>query len=384
MLATSSRLKTVCGDGADEEMFVTQSGAGWRDDGAGPQPHWDAQGREQNAFPGAASPQMRQPYPQPPAQSQRPSPAPRASLMGLSWAHLRRKRALLVLPATPVLVGVTLYLITAVAIGTANAGEVSRGLTTTEANIVYYAIPAVVLAVGAFCHVALAAAAHQLLSGHTPTVRSALAVAWRRRRAAFLWALALFAVKSRFRRYIPGRLFAFPLALAWEGASYFAAPSIALYDAGPIAALRHSVEVMRRRWPDAVRLSTHNVLHVGAIAAASGVLLIGSRMMTRIFPILGLLVFYLTLLAFFVALAVYTGVVAYARVVLYRYAVGLPTPGFYTHEIESFVVRSNNPLYASTPASPAPQQRPYYPAPAAPPPPQSPFPPGSARSHHGP
>lgn len=74
------------------------------------------------------------------------------------------------------------------------------------------------------------------------------------------------------------RLLALMLNLAWSGATFFVVPALALEDIGPLAALKGSSSVVRRRWPESLTGSI-------AIGGAAGFALIPGMLgcMTGVF-----------------------------------------------------------------------------------------------------
>ncbi len=200
--------------------------------------------------------------------------------------------------------------------------------------------------VSTFFAVALAAGAHERLSGGDPTISSAVAVAWRHKRAVLGWAalsatvgLVLQSIEARFKG--AGAVVGFLGGVAWALASFFAIPIIAAQDVGPITALKTSADTFKRRWSNAVRVQLRLGLYgLGLVVATVAGLALGIVLIDAFAP-LGVLVVLAVVAAALVAGLLLGAVSAYCRVVLYRYAVGLVTPGFSAGVLEAAVVRKD-------------------------------------------
>jgi hypothetical protein len=188
--------------------------------------------------------------------------------------------------------------------------------------------------ISTFFAVALAAGAHDRMSGGSPTMRSALALAWSRRRGVIGWAilnvtvgLVLRLIEDRVRG-IAGVLLRVLGGVAWALASYFAIPIIAANDVGPIEALKLSSTVFKTRWRKAVRVQFRLGLYAFAVIAAAvvGVLVVVAAAQASV--VLAVLLAVVIGAGVIMAMVVMSAVTAYARVALYRFAAGLPTPGF--------------------------------------------------------
>jgi hypothetical protein len=188
--------------------------------------------------------------------------------------------------------------------------------------------------ISTFFAVALAAGAHDRMSGGSPTMRSSLALAWSRRRGVIGWAilnvtvgLVLRLVEDRVRG-IAGVLLRVLGGVAWALASYFAIPIIAANDVGPIEALQLSSTVFKGRWRNAVRVQFRLGLYAFGVFAAAvvGVLVVMAAAQASV--VLAVLLAVVIGAVVIMAMVVMSAVTAYARVALYRFAAGLPTPGF--------------------------------------------------------
>lgn len=266
------------------------------------------------------------------------SPEPTGStLVKMAWTALRADKKLLTLP----LVGGAASLLALAPFAVAfvlipsNAGW---------ARSVVGAVAAFVVAlISNFFAVALAAGAHSRMSGGTPTLQSAIAVAWRRRKAVLGWAF-MSTVVALVLNFIESKIkFAGPLlrllgGLAWSLASFFAIPIIAANDIGPVDALKLSASTFKDRWGSAVRvqlrmgLISFGVVLLLFVGAAAAIVAWSAA------PALGVLVGLVVVVAFIAAILVLGAITSYARVALYRYASGLPTPGFATAGLAAAIV----------------------------------------------
>jgi len=260
-------------------------------------------------------------------------------LVRTAWWALRQDRELLALPV----VGGVATVAALVPV------LVLAALVPDGAGVVRWVVGALLAfvstTVGTFFAVALAAGAHQRLSGEDPTFGSSVGAAWAHRRAVLGWSLlatvvglVLRAIEERFKG-LPGFLLSFTGGVAWAVASFFAIPIIAVHDVGPIGALKASAATMRERWSTSARVQLRltfywlGLLLLGAVGFVGAVVLGGSA------PLLGVVAGVLVLAGVVFAALVLSCVAAYARVVLYRYAVGLPTPGFSAAQLEQVIVR---------------------------------------------
>jgi hypothetical protein len=260
------------------------------------------------------------------------------NLVRSAWSALRQDRELVLLP---VLGGV-------VTLGALVPVAAAFVLVPEDALPVYVllAIAATYLlaAVSTFFSVALAAGAHDRMNGGDPTLASAMAAAWRHKRAVLGWAalsatvgLVLQSIEARFKGV--GAIVGFLGGVAWALASFFAIPIIAAQDVGPITALKTSADTFKRRWSNAVRVQLRLGLYVlGLVVATVAGLALGIVLVDTFAP-LGILVIVAVVAAALVAGLLLGAVSAYCRVVLYRYAVGLATPGFSAGALEASVVR---------------------------------------------
>jgi hypothetical protein len=269
------------------------------------------------------------------------APAPTGStLVASAWAALKDDKELVLLPV----IGGLFALLAALPVVVAGV------LVPTDQSWAVFVIGLVaasaIAIVSTFFAVALAAGAHDRLGGGSPTVRSSMAVAWRRKKGVIGWALLsvtvgalLQAIRDRARAI--GPVLGFAGDLAWTIASFFAIPIIAANDCGPIEALKLSTKTFKSRWSSAVRVELRLTLYAIGMVVALAIGLVLAALVGQVAMVLGVVVAVVVIGAFMVAMLVMGALRSYARVALYRYASGMPTPGFPTTVLEAAIRQSN-------------------------------------------
>jgi hypothetical protein len=175
-----------------------------------------------------------------------------------SWAVVRRDRSLLVFPVTAVIAAL---LVAVIFVGGGAALHASNG--SEPLLIVVLVIGAYVLiAVSIFFNVALSACASRALEGHDTTAGEGFAAARSRLGPILSWAGlqlvvgALISIVQALLREGAGQIIASIVGglagLAWNIATFFVIPAIALEGLGPKDALKRSIAVMRQRWGEGV------------------------------------------------------------------------------------------------------------------------------------
>jgi hypothetical protein len=180
-----------------------------------------------------------------------------------------------------------------------------------------------------FFNVALAAAASTGLQGGDSTVGEGLSAAASRLHVIAGWALVqtvvgliINAVQSVGRENIAGRILASFMSFAWNAATFFVVPIIALEGVGPRDAFRRSVSILRERWGEGV---------VGTVSAGFVVFLIallpllvlgggGYALVNADQDAAGIVLFALAAVVLVVAVLISGTVNAIFRVALYRFA----------------------------------------------------------------
>lgn len=263
-----------------------------------------------------------------------------STLVASAWAALKDDKELVLLPV----IGGLFALLAALPVVVAGV------LVPTDQSWAVFVIGLVaasaIAIVSTFFAVALAAGAHDRLGGGSPTVRSSMAVAWRRKKGVIGWALLsvtvgalLQAIRDRARAI--GPVLGFAGDLAWTIASFFAIPIIAANDCGPIEALKLSTKTFKSRWSSAVRVELRLTLYAIGMVVALAIGLVLAALVGQVAMVLGVVVAVVVIGAFMVAMLVMGALRSYARVALYRYASGMPTPGFPTTVLEAAIRQSN-------------------------------------------
>ena len=206
---------------------------------------------------------MSTPIPSSPAPA---GPNPKGgTLVKAAWSALRADKELLSLPivgGVASLLGLLPLLVITIVM---NAGSANDNSNPSGIIVVVAAVSAFLVAIiTTFFAVALAAGAHERMNGGNPTMKSAMAVAWKRKKGVIGWALlattvglVLQAIKDKVKG--GGAIIAMLGDLAWAVASFFAIPIIAANDVGPIEALKLSTSTMKKRWSSAARVQLHRV-----------------------------------------------------------------------------------------------------------------------------
>ena len=175
-----------------------------------------------------------------------------------SWAVARRDRSLMVFPVAAV---ISALLVGAIFIGGGVALYDSSG--SEPLLIVVLVIGAYLLvAVSIFFNVALSACASRSLEGQDTTAGEGFAAARERLGPILGWAGlqlvvgALISAVQALLREGAGQIIASIVGglagLAWNIATFFVIPAIALEGVGPKDALKRSIAVMRQRWGEGV------------------------------------------------------------------------------------------------------------------------------------
>ena len=258
-----------------------------------------------------------------------------AQVLHACWTLLRADRTLLWLPvlgAASGLLAAGMLFVPGWALGSllddrhGNLGAWFGGVAATFAASV----------VATYFQAALVIGAHQRADGRQPTLGGVLAQAWAYRSPILAWGtlsatvgLAVRAAEERLG--ILGKIFGFLAGLAWAVASFLAVPVVVAEGLGPIAALKRSAELVRRTWGSSLRTTvrwgiTQVLLALPALAlVVLGVALLSAGSPTDMAA--GALLLAIGILAVAGLAAVFVAISAYARAVIYRFAVGAATPG---------------------------------------------------------
>lgn len=239
-----------------------------------------------------------------------------------SWSVIRADRSLLVFP---VVAGIA-ALVFAAAFG---GGALALLDTSTPLAIVLAVIGAYLLTVASvFCNVALMACAARALDGADTTPGEGFAVARARMRPIVGWAglqlvvgallTGIQAVLREGAGQLVASLFGSLANFAWNVATFFAVPVIALEGLGPKAALQRSLAIIRQRWGEGVTgtFAIGGLVFLlaflpGAVLVAGGIALAGVG---------GDILIAIGVAVFVTGAVVQSALIAVFKVALYRFA----------------------------------------------------------------
>jgi hypothetical protein len=122
--------------------------------------------------------------------------------------------------------------------------------------------------------------------------------------------------------------------LAWGIATFVVVPVLVAEDVGPVTAIKRSAHVLRETWGTSLRTAGRGfILGLGlwlipvAVGAVGLVMALTGSGTVLVFGIALIVVAAIGLIALS---SLFGAIGAYARALIYRYAVGLPTPGIET------------------------------------------------------
>lgn len=257
-------------------------------------------------------------------------------LLGATWALLRQDKELIALPFIGSVAGVVaaiIFFLPGYGVGWLVNGR-ENGDLAYYAGMVLAGLGATL--VGVFFQTALVIGANQRAEGGDPTVGSCLRGAWTHRWRIVQWSLVT-ATVGLVLRAIQERLGFLGAVvnvlggLAWGIATFVVVPVVVAEDVGPVTAVKRSAQVLRDTWGTSLRTAARGGLIafalwiVPTVALMAGFVLIGSGD-DGLFAT-GLVLAVVAFVALIVLATLFSAVGAYARALIYRYAVGLPTPG---------------------------------------------------------
>ena len=212
-----------------------------------------------------------------------------------------------------------------------------------KGQVAYYAGAALggfgATAVAIFFQTALVIGANERAEGGQPTTRSCLRQAWTHRRTILGWAvisatvgfiLQLIHDKLGFL----GSLLNLFGGLAWSIATYVVVPVLVSEDVGPVTAIRRSTQVLRDTWGTSLRTALRGaVLTLGFWIPFAVLAVVGGMMICfggGLVLVIGIALAAAGIVGLVVLSSIVGAVGTYARALIYRYSVGLPTPGIDT------------------------------------------------------
>jgi hypothetical protein len=193
---------------------------------------------------------------------------------------------------------------------------------------------------GAFFNVALAAAAAACLEGRWLGVAGALREAVERLRQILVWALLLVGIGlllNEVASRIPylGGLVARLLGAAWNLGTIFAIPLLTLEDAEPLEALRGSARLVKSKWGEGltgmVSIAGWSLLAMIPVVFVA----VTGALIARHDLVPGIAVVCLAAASFVGICAMASATRQVFAVALFRYATGVPTPGFELRDLEN-------------------------------------------------
>ncbi len=244
-----------------------------------------------------------------------------------SWVVVKGDRSLLVFPAVS---AVCALLVAAVFFG------IGAGLGAST-NSIWPAIPFIVaglyllIVIGQFCAVALAACATRALDGEDTTFGEGVAAARGRLGVILRWSAvmlvigaAITALQALLREAagnIVGSIVGGLANFAWTVATFFVVPIIALEGVGPKDAITRSMGVIKERWGEGVVGSATIGGVVFLVGILPGILLIvAGAFLTGSVVALGAVVIAIGVVVVVLAALVQTTLNAVFRVALFRFA----------------------------------------------------------------
>ena len=198
--------------------------------------------------------------------------------------------------------------------------------------------------VAIFFQAALVIGANERAEGRNPTRGSVLAEAWKRRGRLISWAVLATTVGIVLRLIqerlgAAGAIVSVLGGLAWSIATFLVIPVLVAEDIGPISALKRSTSVLKETWGTSLRTT----VRFGLIALllwipAIALLVLGIVVLVNnnggVSDAAGVTLLAIGFVSLVVLGTVFSAVMAYVRSLIYRYAMGLPTPGIDTKLFE--------------------------------------------------
>lgn len=261
-------------------------------------------------------------------------------LLSATWALLRQDKQLMALPLVGSVFGIiaaAIFFVPGYAIGwLANGHE--------QGDFAYYSGAALsglgATIVGVFFQTALVIGANERADGGTPTAKGCLRAAWKHKWHILTWAILTATVGTLLqiiqeRLGFLGAIVNWVGGLAWSIATFAVVPVLVAEGVGPITAIKRSARVLRDTWGTSLRTAGRGfLLTFGLYLIPAFVLCLGLVMTFTVSDPTGVAFGIVLIVVAAVALIALGTIVsaaeAYARALIYRYAVGLPTPGIET------------------------------------------------------
>lgn len=206
--------------------------------------------------------------------------------------------------------------------------------------------------VAIYFQAALVIAAYDRAEGGTPTVGSALSATWKVKGKVLSWALLTTTVGLAIRALEDrvgwlGKLLGILGGLAWAVATFLVVPVVIAEGLGPVQAVKRSAQLLRDTWGTSLRTTLRfGVIQVVAMFALMVGVVAGIVMVVpgdEPNRTVGIALLTVSIVGFLALATIVAAVSTYARALIYRYAVGLPTPGVDTAVFEgAFVAKKRH------------------------------------------
>jgi hypothetical protein len=261
-------------------------------------------------------------------------------LLSATWALLRKDKSLMWLPLVGSVFGIlaaAIFFAPGYGIGWLINGQ-EQGKIAYYAGVALSGLGATI--VGVFFQTALVIGANERAEGGEPTPESCLRAAWRLRWRILTWSILTATVGMLFqiiqeRLGFLGAIVRWVGGLAWGIATIVVVPVLVAEEVGPITAIKRSAQVLRDTWGTSLRTAGRGfLLSFGLWLGPAFVLCLGLGMAfggsDQSVVTLGIALIAVAVVAIIALGTILSAVEAYARALIYRYAVGLPTPGIET------------------------------------------------------
>jgi len=266
-------------------------------------------------------------------------------LLRAAWALLRQDKSLMWLPLVGSVFGIlaaAIFFVPGYALGWLVNGH-EQGKMAYYAGVALAGLGATI--VGVFFQTALVIGANERAEGGEPTAESCLRAAWRLKWRIITWSILTATVGTvlhilQERLGFVGAIFNWVGGLAWGIATIVVVPVLVAEDVGPITAVKRSTRVLRDTWGTSLRtagrgfLLTFGLWLGPAIALCLGLGMAFGASDPSVVT-LGVALIAVAVVAMIALGTILSSVEAYARALIYRYAVGLPTPGIETRVLAS-------------------------------------------------
>lgn len=256
-----------------------------------------------------------------------------------SWSVVQSDKELLLLPVISVAALIVILgslAVPVVVFGGLDSAAAS-GEASTGAMLAAFLFYVVAYFITLFFNTALVGAALIRMDGGNPRLSDGLRIAWDRAGRIFAYAciaatvgLVLRSIEERVGWI--GRIVVKLIGVGWALATFLVVPVIVTRDAGPIAAVKESAELLRRTWGENlignIGLGLAFALaYFGLAVVAVGVVIAAAQSGSAV--VIGLVIA-LALLAFFTLSALHATMQGVYSAALYRFATehSTPLPGF--------------------------------------------------------